>query len=393
MTSNNQKSHTFWNNQPVSQNTINMVFSRCIKDQLDKQEVKSLGPLEFVELAANNIEEMVEFMNNNYYDSKVEYVKANNAFSTKKYNMQFTPNILNIILGPNNYVLGMRLKMNNMLVGMISGFPQKYQLKDKTATCYDISLICVDKRLRCKQTCNNLIMEFYNRILEKGYKNGIYTTNREVPTPCSKISVYKRPLNPSKLYDLGYFEISDKTIVEKIIDRYTIIRKLPDNIVKMDNNMIKDIYDLYTEYMERFDLHAIYTMDELNKVLTTTGVNTYVIYDKTLKRNNQNKIIDFFSFYTYDIEINKTIVKSARLYLHTILSDELTARRMTEYVSIAAHVEGMDLLYLTNTMELNEVLSDVDNNYVYDSDYYVNMYNWEIPVMKPDQISRHVMIN
>ena len=66
---------------------------------------------------------------------------------------------------------------------------------------------------------------------------------------------------------------------------------------------------------------------------------------------------------------------------------------MAEYASIAAYNEGMDLIYITNTLELNDVLSDIDNNYTLDADYYINMYNWEIPVMKPEQISRFVLLN
>jgi hypothetical protein len=378
----NQNKSTFWERQSVIHDKTKMIFSRKIEKDIIKQKQELTNALEFIELDVKNdhdMKNMADFLNKNYYDEMMRYTTV------------FTEKYIRFLMGTNSTILCLRLKVNNMLAGVICGSVNKYQLKNQTSDCVDISLFCIDRRIRTKSSSNKLMEEFKNRIIDKGYNVGIMTTNRSVTVPLTNLALYKRPLNPVKMNKYNYFEETSKLpgkMLEKLIDRYTIIRKLPENIIKMTKSMIDSIYKLYKEYMEKFDLHVIYTQDSLYEVLSNDEVSTYVIQDK------MNNVVDFFSFYKFEqsVKLHTTVINAAGMYLHTILSEEITARRITEYVSIAAFNENIDLLYVTNSLEINEVLNDIDNNYLINSDYNINMYNWESPCMNPDQLCRFIMI-
>ena len=402
MTAINKTQNTFWVNQPIFNESKTMIFSRPIQEKLANQPVDFGSTYIVSKLDINNdqqLGEVIDFLNNNYYDKTIPMVKANETFNTKRYSLIFNKSLFKFITGNNSTTICVRLAYNNILVGVISGYPQRYQLKNKQQELIDTTILCVDKRLRSKSITSKLLTEFRNQFTDGNLKSGIFNSNRNIPNPLCKITTYQRPLTPDRLNEMGYFDIKDKSIIHKVIDKYTIIRKLPDNIKKATPSMFNKLHALYSEYMEKFDVHAIYTVDQLQTILQNEIVSTYVIYDKKVPTGNRTDadIIDFFSFYNYntqyDMSSDANIIKSARLFIHTILSNDITTRRLTEYAAIAAHSELCNMFYITNTMELNEVLSDIDNHYSYDSDYYVNMYNWELPSMKPEQISRFVMVN
>jgi hypothetical protein len=377
---------TFWNQRPVPASIKNMVFSQQIDPKPTPIQTVPKSQYTIVNLDQNNLEEIVDFLNANYHDSKFTLVDTNNLVTTKKYHTVFDKSFI----PSNSQILGLRLNYNNQLVGLMVGTPKTYQLKNKKSTGLQVTLLCINKLIRGKSTTTYLMSEFVNRF-QSSYPMGLFFTEATVPTPISKVSVYKRPLNPQKLYDIGYFEIKDKTVVTKMIDKYTIIRKLPSNIIKLNPEWIPKLHSIYNEYMERFDFHQIYTLEEFTSYITEPHVDTYVIFSKQ-KDIVADNILDFFSFGRFQIRTELTTLNCANLLLYTAQSDEITSRRLADYASIAAFTEQLDLLYLTNTSELSDVLSDIDNCYTLDCTYNINLYNWELPPMKPEQLALSVPV-
>ena len=126
--------------------------------------------------------------------------------SGKNYRFQYTPQFIRWALTPPNYVkewiVGMRVKQNQKLVGFISGIPVKVMVEGKLINMAEINFLCVHSKLRSKRTAPVLIKEVTRRINLKGVWQAIYTGGKYIPTPISESNYYYRYINFKKLEEV-----------------------------------------------------------------------------------------------------------------------------------------------------------------------------------------------
>ena len=100
------------------------------------------------------------------------------------------------------WIVGMRVKQNQKLVGFISGIPVKVMVEGKLINMAEINFLCVHSKLRSKRTAPVLIKEVTRRINLKGVWQAVYTGGKYIPTPVSESNYYYRCINFKKLQEV-----------------------------------------------------------------------------------------------------------------------------------------------------------------------------------------------
>jgi len=74
----------------------------------------------------------------------------------------------------------------------------------------EINFLCVTKEIRKKRLAALLIKEITRRVNTKKIWQAVYTAGINVPTPFSKCRYYHRSLNPRKLIEVNFCNLSSK---------------------------------------------------------------------------------------------------------------------------------------------------------------------------------------
>jgi glycylpeptide N-tetradecanoyltransferase len=378
--------YKYWKNQPVKLNKKQMLVSRSIQDKLELEDVNIASIYELVDIDLNNDTEMntvSEFLKSNYIENL-----------TNKFRTVYSKDLIKWSIGSTGLIIGLKLKYNGILVGTIASNIIKTQIKNKVVELGNINYLCIDSRIRQKGYAEKLMTEMKNRLINNGYNSAIFSTDRYVPTPIIRMRQFHRPLNYEKIANLSYAEVNknslsgtDKdTILSDLIDKYKITQKMPSNIIKMDLSHIEQCYKLYNSYMDRYDLHNIYTLAEFINIFSNSDlVSTYVVL------GTNDKVKDFFSFYKTESIKSNTTVKCANMLIYTLKGLDYTVRKIMDYMAIAAHTEGMDVLNGTDQMENKELFGDPNNEFLPDDYLYYNLYNWECPQLLLGQVCKSVI--
>lgn len=384
--------YEFWKNEPTIKNKTNMVSSKIINSNLQASTAEIFNSnisSHELDLEDNTkLTPVLEFLNKFYSESKTkliftkEYLKFNLLNESKLF--YFTNTTQNTIIGTIAYTI------NNM------------RIKTQNVNLAEIKLLCLSNDYRHNNYAEKLILFIKNKLLSMGVKVGLFTTNRYIPTPITKIDYYCRPINYQKVLDSKYTvdginnhknDKTDKDAKEEYKKNleynllvYKITRKLPKNIIKFDETMLstygKNLFDIYLTYMEQYDFYTKYTYNEFINLLLNPIVSVYLILD-------ENKIpIDFFSFYktTHSSNINVS-----HLLLYSIISSTFSVVKLLEWFAVTSNDEKLDVFEVPNTFENAEILTDPDSLFKprnTEDMQYINLYNWECPVLKSNQIGR-----
>jgi len=126
--------------------------------------------------------------------------------TVKTFRFKYSGQFLRWALTPPNFIkdwiIGLRVKQNQKLVGFISGVPLKANIEGKSINMAEINFLCVHTKLRTKRMAPVLIKEVTRRINIKGIWQAIYTGGKYIPTPISESNYYYRCINFKKLNDV-----------------------------------------------------------------------------------------------------------------------------------------------------------------------------------------------
>jgi glycylpeptide N-tetradecanoyltransferase len=129
----------------------------------------------------------------------------------KTFRFKYSAPFLKWALTPPNYIkdwmIGLRVKQNQKLVGFISGVPLKVNLEGKSINMAEINFLCVHSKLRTKRMAPVLIKEVTRRINMKEVWQAIYTGGKYIPTPISESNYYYRILNFKKMNDVCFIRL------------------------------------------------------------------------------------------------------------------------------------------------------------------------------------------
>ena len=407
-TVNDENHHVFWNKKPVT--PLNKIVSQTgeIRNIKDIKLYNSPEPIniplltwESVDLEdTGKLQQVCEFLN--------KYYTRDNSY---KFKYIFTKDIFTLFIQNGECIV---LKFNDIILGTVSYNMQTIVVNDKTEKFCHVNFLCVHPTYRNndnKKMVHLLIDEITRRSVNKGYSYGIFSTDKLVPKPISVIRYYNRPLNYNKLEKHKFIILDKDGKCDKLHNRFIENVKPSDyykkiTIEDINNNeqYLDKIYELYSEYMLRFNMYIKYSKEDLINILFNNNVNVYIL------KNKNEEIVDFISYY----KISKSIKDSdeqlniANLFLYSCLSEDIQLL-ISNLIRIVSNNDDIDLLTISDNMQNSEAIlsaltdcnieSDEDDyDKVYDYKFgkapiksYINFFNWQSPLMKANQICFNII--
>ncbi|KAG6866998.1 hypothetical protein C0991_003914 [Blastosporella zonata] len=337
--------HKFWGTQPVPQlGEGPPIEDGYIEPSKSREEVRQEAyPLpkdfEWSTLDLNDPQEIKEV-----YDLlSLNYVEDDEA----AFRFQYT-NTFDRALKPPGYHkewhVGVRVSSNKKLVGFISGVPMNLHVRKNLIPVSEINYLCVHKKLRSKRLAPVLIKEVTRRVNLQGVFQAIYTAGVVVPTPVSVCRYYHRLLNVPKLIDIRFAYVPRNMTLARMIRVNKVSSALAvPGMRQMEDRDVPQVADLFTRYMQRFNLAPHFNIDEVrHQFMSGIGTGsvgdggpgrrvgqvtwTYVVEDPTT-----HKITDFFSFYS----LPSTVINSNKFPV-------LEAAYLFYYATETAFVDGAE---------------------------------------------------
>ncbi|KAI0320750.1 N-myristoyl transferase [Amylostereum chailletii] len=240
------------------------------------------------------------------------YVEDDQASFRFKYSAEF----LEWALKPPGYHkewhVGVRVSSNKKLVAFISGVPITLRVREKLVQSVEINYLCIHKKLRSKRLAPVLIKEVTRQCHLKGIFQAIYTAGVVLPTPVSTCRYYHRSLNVPKLVDIKFTYVPRSMTLARMIRLYKVAATphlTRSGLREMEEGDLEKVQDLYTQYMERFDMVPVMSLEETrHQFLSGRGTgephpetnrrDKQVVWSYVVEHPDTHKITDFFSFYT-----------------------------------------------------------------------------------------------
>lgn len=194
--------------------------------------------------------------------------------------------------------VGVRVKTTGKLVAFIAAVPVTLQLtrSDNTIASVEINFLCIHKKLRSKRLTPVLIKEITRRVNKQNIWQALYTAGIVLPSPLASCRYTHRPLNWSKLHDVGFSHLPVDRTKASMVANYALpnATKTP-GLRRMEMADLDSVHELLHRFQKRFDLVQIFTKNELAHWLLGGEYGSDVI--KTYVVEQEGKITDFFLYY------------------------------------------------------------------------------------------------
>ena len=180
------------------------------------------------------------------------YVEDNDCM----FRFDYSPDFLVWALTPPGFLkefhVGVRSSKTKKLVAFITAIPAVIRAHDKTVPMVEINFLCVHKKLRSKRLAPVLIKEITRRVNLTGVFQAVYTAGVVLPVPVAKCQYFHRLLQPKKLVEVGFSQLSPRMTMARTLKLY----KLPTEpstpgFRPMKPEDIPAVHKLLTEYLKR----------------------------------------------------------------------------------------------------------------------------------------------
>lgn len=369
--------YKFWKTQPVPRLGDEITKEGPIDDKTVDQVAKEpyALPKEFEWVTVDiedqkQLEEVYELLYYNYVEDDQE-----------EFRMKYSPKFLEWALKcPGWYkewMVGVRAASSKKLVAFISGVPSIIRVRENEPfKAAEINFLCVHKKLRSKRLAPVLIREVTRRVNLENIWQALYTGGRVLPSPISTARYYHRPLNWSKLYDVGFSSLPNGSTVPKEVARHALPNKaITPGWRKMNKSDLPQVQSLLEFYLKRFDVAPIFTTEELEHWLldplhaedTTAPANveTFVI-----EQNGQ--VSEFVSYFGIESTVLGEDVKHDTLniaYGFYCATKEGISEDGTKVVNEAAFKKRLTALHFNalicakiSNYDVYNLLTIMDNN-------------------------------
>jgi hypothetical protein len=367
-----QWDYKFWSLQPVPNIDEVIGLSKIVDNNFSPMSTNvTPKPYNWKVFDINHFGENIVTFYNKHYNN--QYDREN------KLNQVFTVEYLRWLLGNNGHIFGISTD-NNVIGGLVCVLKNNIQVYEKEQSAVEICHMCLHKNLRKKGLTEVMFKELMHRNLSPDTKIGYFSTTHYVPQPISKSSYYFRPMNFKKLVDSKFLtlEKTNQNSLDEIIFQYKIIRRVTQDS-KMTNEHVDEVYALYCEYLEKYNMCVNYTIEQFRNRFINKIVHSYVII-------NDGKITDFYSFMINDYKsLNKDeTIKVAQMLAYT--SIEITPLTLFKYAIVHADDKKCDMFVCEDNGENYNVIFDNLNKFESMNTYvYNNLFNWKAPFIAPDQ--------
>ncbi|CAB4004908.1 glycylpeptide N-tetradecanoyltransferase 2 [Paramuricea clavata] len=379
------RKYEFWDTQPVPKLT-----EVC----LENQAVEADKPLEEIRQEEYSLPRGFEWDTLNIADAcqlKELYVLLSENYVEDDDNMfrfDYSPDFLKWALKPpewkKQWHCAVRVSSNKKLVGFISAVPATIKIFDTEKQVVEINFLCVHKKLREKRVAPVLIREITRRVNLQGIFQAVYTAGVVLPKPVATCRYWHRSLNPKKLVDCKFSNLSRNMTMSRSIKLY----KLPDeitieNLRPFEESDIDDAYIIVKEYLSKFALAPVLSKEEFaHWFMPIEGVmNCYVV------TNDDGKITDLISYYTLPSTImNHPVHKTLKAaYSFYNVSTVTPLLELMQHALILAKKAGFDVFNALDLMDNKEVLEKLKFG-IGDGNLQYYLYNWRCPYMECEKV-------
>jgi len=284
-----------------------------------------------------------------FYWQKMDLNESNDmtrilVFLNKHYNnIIFTVDFLRLAIVSEQYDPSHSIALmtrKHRIAGFVAVKQVKVQHNQNVLSVFEIKFLCVHSKLRKKDITKNLIQKIAYNI--QGSKC-IFFTEIRIPKQLTTIQYYYQPLNIKRLTEINFMKDNGYQIYD---------RDLLTNISKMKPQHLDIIFEIFMDYLQRYNYHPVFTKAEFKKIFIDSPqvVKSYVVED------DDEVPIDFISYYIQNLDYKGEIVKVAYLYYYTSLI--VTPFRLIKDVVTIAKRNSIDLFIGADMME-NSIIKDI----------------------------------
>lgn len=384
-----KKRYQFWETQPVPGLNEKPERSEPIEANKPRDQVRQAPynlPDGFVwdtlELSdETTLKELYTLLNENYVEDE-----------DRMFRFDYSPQFLRWALKPpgwkKDWHCGVRVEKSKKLVGFIGATPSEIKIASGEQREYipmvEINFLCVHKKLRSKRMAPVLIREITRRVNLEGVFQAFYTAGVVLPKPIAKCRYYHRSLNPKKLIDVKFSNLTKNMTLKRTIRLYNLPDEPRlDGFKEMGEEHITQVYSMLTEYLDRFDLTPRFSLDEVRHWFLPQEdvINSYVV-----ERDGQ--VLAFTSFYTLPSTVishpQYDSIKAAYSY-YNCAAKPITLLDLMRDALIMAKKMNYDVFNALDLMENKQFLEELKFG-VGDGDLQYYLYNWKCPNFRPEQI-------
>lgn len=325
-----------------------------------------------------NINEITEFLNKYYVEDK-----------NGNFRLHYTTEMLRwLYKDPNHIAVSVKYNTDDKktIIGFICGKVTKMQINRKQLDLIEINLLCIHPKLRQKRLAPRLIKEITRQFNLKGYFYGIYTAATYLPAPVTTIKYYHRPINIDKMVATGFTRLTNNLTVDQIKNGIKIRGKPSELFVKMEPDHVGSAYKLFNKYMDKYNYHPIYSLDEFNYLFMNNDfVSSYVLED------DNGNVVDFISYYTLKTKVltnnnsdKNEFLNIAYLFYYTCVNT--TIYKLLNELIYVVNDNNIDVLTAFDIMENENVLTEVGFEEGSGILHYY-LYNWKTKPIKNNQLA------
>lgn len=288
------ESYNFWKTQPVtrlggpSPENDGEIEHKTV-DDVPKNPQKLPEAFKWVFMDVNSdadLKEIHELLYENYIED-----------ADQEFRFNYSATFLRWALRPPGWQpewsVGVRAVTSGKLVAFISAIPAHLKVHSKPVDAVEINFLCVHKQLRSKRLAPVLIKEITRQCNLKGIWHALFTAGTLIPTPVATCRYFHRPIDWSKLYDVGFSYLPPDSTPSREVARYSLPRStdLP-GFRSMQEKDLPSVHELLSNYLRKFDLTQEFTIDDLRHwLLGSSTVSAYVV------ASDDGKITDMISYY------------------------------------------------------------------------------------------------
>ena len=255
---------------------------------------------------------------------------------------------------------------NDIYIGFICGKKINLFLNKQNITIAEIDFLCIKKDYRNKKLCPillNKIKEEFNKI---NIYDAIFTSEHKYLNQLSHTNYYIKFINPEYLYNIGYINYIPKMNEHKLKGFKTLLK------LEKKEDYIK-CFELYNKYFINFECYELFNEETFIKRFLNQHILTFGLMEN-------NKIIDFISYYFININVLKLNKTTTDGYLYMYSNNSNNLHKMVLLLLHKLKENNIDTFIALDIMENNNVLEDLNfikkesnfNYYLFDNNIKIN---------------------
>ncbi|SGZ53690.1 CIC11C00000003853 [Sungouiella intermedia] len=276
------KDYKFWKTQPVPSldevvDTDGPIDDTKTPLDIPDEPLPLLGDFEWSTIDVESSAELDEVYTLLYE----HYVEDQDATFRFKYSHEFFKWALKPPGWRKEWHVGVRVKSTKKLVAFIAAVP--------SIPSVEINFLCIHKKLRSKRLTPVLIKEITRRVNKQDIWQALYTAGIVLPSPVASCRYTHRPINWSKLHDVGFSHLPPDKTKAGMVAHYALPNATKNKGLRpMEAKDLDAVYDLLHKFQERYELVQVFEKEELG----------HWLLEENMERSPEDgRITDFFSYY------------------------------------------------------------------------------------------------